>query len=502
MKHTDRKPAKRRAAGVVAVIAASAFVTLLGEAAGTQAEVDPGAGLRSVVFDYERNEVIVDGQRKAPVYPMANENGRIYVAARQIAEVFGYEAAWDPKSFDAVLRSDSTSIHVNSGARQAWVNEIPVPYEGLGLLRDGRLLLSIRAIADVMGLHVHYDPSTRQAIVADAAYPYVSAFQEAASRKVGIDFSRYGQYAVVPAAETRDASRTLLFSDSPETFRDYGLLYRDAVDGKARVYLTHVNGMPSKEAVVALVGTNRTDRPVTLTLTRQAFSDRSKDYATQGRQALSRWYGASAASERNETLLAPGESTVLYVTDALRSMEGAHALFDLASDGEVTYETIAAPAGTKAEVAAFREEARPLARDIHDRGTFPVADIALRADGRAWKDGEPARLKIGVSGSLSGHWTEGEDALTGEPAMNFGNYGVFYHLTVDRPGEAVFVLVPLRGLYKGSVSFNGELVETDALSVGEGYVIGRTNGAEEEAKLVLSAASGSYMPFEILVFPL
>src|SRR5690606_6637636 len=114
---------------------------------------------------------------------------------------------------------------------KAWVNDRPVPFEGLDDVEEGRLLLSVRAIADHLGLYVHYDAATRQAIVADAAYPYVEPVDDQRPAFVPIDFANYFGYPIITPAEARDSTRTLLFSDSPETFREYGILYRDTVQG-------------------------------------------------------------------------------------------------------------------------------------------------------------------------------------------------------------------------------------------------------------------------------
>ena len=52
--------------------------------------------------------------------------------------------------------------------------------------------------------------------------------------------------------ETKDSGGVLLFSDSPEYVRDYGILYRDVVQGEARIFYYHVNvtARPGKLAVV------------------------------------------------------------------------------------------------------------------------------------------------------------------------------------------------------------------------------------------------------------
>jgi len=450
---------------------------------------------REVVFDIDRGGVLVNGRTPAATYPMTVHNGRVYVAARQLADAFGYKAEYDPKSYDAILRDARTSISVNQGARQAWVNDMPVPYEGLGLVKDGRLLLSIRAIADYMGLYVGYDPVLRKATVADPEYPYAKPVNPAEPNFVPIDFARYGEYPVVAAAETRDSSRTLLFSDSPETFRELGVLYRDTVEGEARLFLTHVNGTASS-ATVGWLATNDGDAPATLTIERQGVAARSKDYAKQGREALAAWL---AGGEGERRTVAPGETVVLYRTEPLTAMDGAHAIFDVSVDGALRFDVVAAPASQPIGEPASTPFA---ARDIHDRGTFPVSEIRLAADASEWEPGRPARIRIGAVGSLGGHYLEGTDAVTGKPSQNFGNYGVLYRLTVESPGKAAFVLVPLRGLYMGAVKFDGDVVKTDALHVGEGYAIGRTDGGEASVELELAAASGSFMPFEVLVVPL
>ncbi|WP_309120621.1 stalk domain-containing protein [Paenibacillus sp.] len=459
-------------------------------------EAAPRTSTREVVFDIDRGSVSVNGRAPATTYPMTIHNGRVYVAARQLAEAFGFTAEYDPKSYDAVLRNDETRIHVNQGAMQAWVNDMPAPFDGLGLVKDGRLLLSIRAIADYMGLYVGYDPVARKATVADPEFPFAKPVNPAEPNFVPIDFARYGAYPLVAATATPDASsRTLLFSDSPETFREFGVLYRDEVDGDARLFLTHVNGMKAA-ATVGWLATNESDAPVTVAFTRQGVAARSKDYAKQGREALAAWLAGGAEDRRT---VGPGETVVLYRTEPLSPMDGAHAVFDVTTDGALRFDVVAAPASEPLAVARSTPFA---ARDIHDRGTFPVSEIRLTADAAEWEPGEPARIRIGAVGSLSGHYAVGTDAVTGEPAQNFGNYGVIYRLKIESPGKAAFVLVPLRGLYMGAVKFDGDVVKTDALHVGEGYAIGRTSGAEASVELELGAASGSFMPFEVLVVPL
>ena len=45
----------------------------------------------------------------------------------------------------------------------------------------------------------------------------------------------------------------LLFSDSPETVYNNGILYRDKVEGDVRLFLHHVNGVAGKKKLAVMV---------------------------------------------------------------------------------------------------------------------------------------------------------------------------------------------------------------------------------------------------------
>lgn len=62
------------------------------------------------------------------------------------------------------------------------------------------------------------------------------------------------------------------------------------VDGRARIFLTHVNEQ-KRSAAVTLVAMNESDRAITLTQSRAGDAATSKDYAWQGREALVAWIG-------------------------------------------------------------------------------------------------------------------------------------------------------------------------------------------------------------------
>lgn len=60
----------------------------------------------------------------------------------------------------------------------------------------------------------------------------------------------------------------LLFSDSPETVYNNGILYRDKVEGDVRLFLHHVNGVAGKKKLAVMLKNTDNLRPVTYKLTR------------------------------------------------------------------------------------------------------------------------------------------------------------------------------------------------------------------------------------------
>lgn len=55
----------------------------------------------------------------------------------------------------------------------------------------------------------------------------------------------------------------LLFSDSPETVYNNGILYRDKVEGDVRLFLHHVNGVAGKKKLAVMLKNTDNLRPVT-----------------------------------------------------------------------------------------------------------------------------------------------------------------------------------------------------------------------------------------------
>lgn len=82
----------------------------------------------------------------------------------------------------------------------------------------------------------------------------------------------------------------LLFSDSPETVYDNGILYRDKVQGEVRLFLHHVNGVSGTTKKLAVLVKNKDSlRPVAYSITRRGEAGYSYDYLAAGKKAQKKY---------------------------------------------------------------------------------------------------------------------------------------------------------------------------------------------------------------------
>lgn len=247
---------------------------------------------------------------------------------------------------------------------------------------------------------------------------------------------------------SEDTGRTLIFSDSPEMADATGILYRDSVVGEARVFLYHVNDTPRVKRIVCLV-TNETDEVADIRVTRLAGAEPSEDWLAVGRDTQKRYFGAP---EIDRIFLAPHETRVL--TRALekrliRPNELVHTIHDFTTDRRITVTTLIAPAYGSLERFAARANVLP-ADESHLRGTFVHADRHLTSEIAPLKKGQGVQITLADNDLDRYKW--GIDATDGSKVLNYGNYGVVYHIDLAlREGKAGVYLNPLGGLYAGGV---------------------------------------------------
>jgi hypothetical protein len=253
---------------------------------------------------------------------------------------------------------------------------------------------------------------------------------------------------------------SLVFSDSPETVPQRGKLYEDnfvATSGTTynRMWVYHVNGKASGKMKLTILVKNTGGSTGTLTVQKKGVAGPSTAFVTVGKLAFQRWQQSTAGSP-----VSVGAGTTVRIDSAAFEVQFnpgnlMHGIYDISMTQPY-----------KLTICALDQNDNPLtvcpglpvlARDVHDRGTFPYADkVYDTAPGFAINTIDGIQQFPLNSNSASDPDAVGVDATDGTPMQLHGNIGVVYklHLLNDADdGQNVgFVLNP-RGGYWGTAIY-------------------------------------------------
>ncbi|MEX2414965.1 MAG: copper amine oxidase N-terminal domain-containing protein [Paenibacillaceae bacterium] len=291
-------------------------------------------------------------------------------------------------------------------------------------------------------------------------------------------------------------NRTLLVSDSPETFYQTGILYQDTVNGKGRLYANHQNGMATSTKFI-IMATNLTSEPVTVTTTNKGEVFPSVYANLFGHQASLDFIMREAYEEK--ITITPGISYKYIQMPDLLPGQGMNAIYDIETSGPVMFSFMAVDPNM---VPASPSEYGVLPRETHIRGTFPISEINWLIPSAALT--VPSRITIG-NGSDDPFLT-GMDALTNEVTMNKGNYGAIYRIHANNPPKLAILMTARGGIFKGPIMINGELVlapTSGVITPYDGvYLLARTTGKEKELVIEFTPPAGSNFPINLILWPL
>ena len=310
---------------------------------------------------------------------------------------------------------------------------------------------------------------------------------------------RFFDLPPLPKKAEAVAGRALLVSNSPETFELFGVLYRDTVNGKARLYASHVNGT-DKTVQFVIVAENRTDREVSVRTTRSGEVYPSVYAHLIGYQATVDFLFNDPV---DETLTVPPRGAVVYrrMAEALPG-QGFNAIYDVETDGEVTFTFAALDAGPlPKDLASALAALEPLPFEGNIRGTFPVSHLRWEVDASSFA--EPSVLTIGDG--KTDEFVSGFDPMRGETTRNFGNYGVTYEIVLKKPRKATILFLARGGGFAGPMKIDGRPVmvpESGVLGAFEGLlVLHRTSGNEAEVRIEFSPPAASAFPVDLIFVP-
>lgn len=243
----------------------------------------------------------------------------------------------------------------------------------------------------------------------------------------------------------------LLFSDSPETVYDNGILYRDKVQGDVRLFLHHVNGVAKTTKKLAVMLKNADSlRPIKYAITRRGEAGYSYDYLAAGKLAQKK-YLEEDKQKREEQKLGFGSSVELLTGRGIAMPSDKLYTETIDMYFEKPVELSVLMCETQSDLELFNDAAKILPMDEHPlRGTFEGSDWNYKLTKAIEKPAKALYLEL-ASPSLPEGYTKGVDATTGLPAENYGNYGVLYNVDFAVKGkEAVhFIFNPIGGWFAG-----------------------------------------------------
>jgi hypothetical protein len=323
----------------------------------------------------------------------------------------------------------------------------------------------------------------------------------------------------IPMTQTW-AGGSLIFSDSPETVPTRGKLYEDSFPATSgttynRMWVYHVNGKASGKMKLAILIKNTGTSTGTLTIQKKGLAGPSTSFVTVGKLAFQRWEQSTAGT---------GVSVAAGATVRLDSANFEQ-LFNPGYLMHGIYD-ISMTQSYKTTICALDQNDNPLtvcpglsvlARDVHDRGTFPNADKIYDTQAGFAIDTIDGIQQFPLnSDSASDPAAVGVDATDGTPMTLHGNIGVLYRihlLNASSDGQNVGFILNPRGGYWGSAVYAmpgllpGGVFLTPAASEGfsdntKACVEGRyTPGGGLTTWLQWMMTGGSNAPVRVLAVP-
>ncbi|MCR5756695.1 MAG: copper amine oxidase [Selenomonas sp.] len=251
--------------------------------------------------------------------------------------------------------------------------------------------------------------------------------------------------------ETEDSGGTLLFSDSPEYVKDYGILYRDVVQGDARVFYYHVNVTP-RPGRLAVVLENEGEKATKVRISRGAMAVPSNNYFEVGK-GLEIDYMRTPQAERQVHIDA-GEGRLLHPAMAEETLQPhmlTSGMFDFYTAEPIRVSVVFCP--LHENPISFSRQASVLAKDKEAlRGTFPGMNRTVKAK-RPYDPDKEGIVYVPIGDNQYDVYKRGIDATDGSEALNYGNYGVLYRFELPTKGKKSIrmLLTPLGGTYAGAV---------------------------------------------------
>jgi PKD repeat protein len=299
----------------------------------------------------------------------------------------------------------------------------------------------------------------------------------------------------LPKKVTESHDRKLLVSDSPEEIVEKGIVYQETINGKARLYADHLN-MTNQKLIYAIMATNNTDKPITLSTTNKGEVYPSKYANIIGSEASVEFLQHNPIS--TQMVIPPKMSYVYAQLPDYYPTQGTNLIYDVESSGELQISFLATDKLSKDTLSTLPL----LSNGMHVRGTFPIADVKWDVDGSSFN--EPSRIVIG--NGTTDPFVKGYDAVKKQETTNFGNWGMDYRILIAHPRKMALMIVAKGGYFKGPIKINNEIILIPKSGVltafNEMQVLAKTTGTEDALDIEFTPPAGSNFPIDLILYPL
>lgn len=253
----------------------------------------------------------------------------------------------------------------------------------------------------------------------------------------------------------------LLLSDSPETVSSDGIMYQDTVSGDVRLFFHHVNGTDKAKKILVLID-NHGQSEAKVSVYHYGFAGPGPNYGTIGKTAQQDYFGNSRAAY-DVTIPANHQE---YLWDVQKSMtvrpgDLVNGIFDFKINQPVTIKVVMVPDNYNDKTLGSLTVLDP-DRDAL-RGTFEGRDKLL-VPVALYNPKQDGVVALTLADNDVDRYIVGVDATSGKPVMNYGDYGVIYHIfvpTVDGNVNFKSYLNPRGGDYGGvlGIKYDQQLLE-------------------------------------------
>lgn len=312
----------------------------------------------------------------------------------------------------------------------------------------------------------------------------------------GTIWAHFNEMPLLPKKVTEVPGRTLLVSDSPEEFTESGILYRDNINGKARLYADHINGTKQK-MTMAIFATNNSDKPVKIKTTNKGEVYPSVYANLIGSEASVDFLLDNVYTD--ELTVPPHETYVYAKLPDFYPGQGVNLFYDVETDGELQ---ISFGVTDRMLTPTIAQELPLLGFTGHVRGTFPISEIKWDVDATSFT--KTSVLTIGDN--KTDPFVKGYDVMRKQNVENGGNYGVVYKIHADKPRKMALMIMAKGGVFKGPFKINGEIIPVPYSGVITAFdgmeVLARTTGTEDALDIEFTPPAGSAFPIDLIFYPL